>query len=337
MACAPSAPSRQQWAVFGSAAELQWPTETPESTRVVAARALAAHWQQRERDWHPWEASELTAFNDALAAQGKATAPPALRPLIERSRALVDGSGGGFDPGIGRLVAAWGFHTSDYPVRTPPPDDAPLDAWATRPDSLRDLRCDEAWRCTSAAPALQLDFNAVAEGVALEEGATLLRGLGVEHALMNLGGDVLALGSNGGAAWHVGLDDGEGGVLGGVELRDGEAFMSSGRYAKYREAPDGERWPHVLDPRTGRPATGARLSAVLHPDPVRADAAATSLLAGGAEAFEATVHGMALGCAVLIDAEGRAWITTGMAARFEWQRALPEAARIDSGEACGAR
>lgn len=300
-------------------------------------RALAAHWQTREGDWHAWAPSTLTAFNASLATRGEAIAPPALQGLIERSRPLVRASGHAFDPGTGRLVAAWGFHTSDYPIRTPPPDDAALAAWAGRPDSLDDLHCDMTWRCTTTAPALRLDFNAMAEGLALEEGAHLLRGLGVEHALMNLGGDVLALGDNHGASWRVGLDDGEGGVLGGVALHDGEAFMSSGRYAKYRETPHGERWPHVLDPRTGRPAGGARLSAVVHPDPVRADAAATALLAGGPAAFESTVHGMALGCALLVDASGRVWLTRGMSARFQRDRPLPEAARVDSGEGCGTR
>jgi thiamine biosynthesis lipoprotein len=323
--------------VFGSTAELQLPARTDEGRRTEALRALGTHWQQRERDWHAWEPSALTTFNDALAAQGEAVAPPTLQGLITRSRPLVRRSAHAFDPGVGRLVAAWGFHTSTYPIRTPPPDGAVLADWAANPDSLDDLHCDAAWRCTAMAPALRLDFNAMAEGLALEEGAAALRSIGVEHALMNLGGDVLALGDNHGASWRVGLDDGEGGVLGGVPLRNGEAFMSSGRYAKYRESPDGERWPHLLDPRTGRPVVGARLSAVLHPDPVLADAAATALMVAGADGFERTVRDMGLGCALLINAEGRAWITAGMARRFEWQRDMPEAGRIDLGEACEAR
>ncbi|MFN8900685.1 MAG: hypothetical protein ACK5VV_01275, partial [Lysobacteraceae bacterium] len=77
--------------------------------------------------------------------------------------------------------------------------------------------------------------------------------------------------------------------------------------------------------------------AVLHPDPVLADAAATALMVAGADGFERTVRDMGLGCALLIDAEGRAWITVGMARRFDWQRDVPEAGRIDSGEACDAR
>lgn len=333
--CAPAPAPPERWMVFGTAAELRHADATTGPLRDDAARRLAALWQQREQDWHPWRASALTAFNAALAADGVAVLPPALHPLIARSQALRVDSGGLFDPGIGRLVAAWGFHTGAYPIHTPAPADATLDAWAARPDSLRDLHCDAMWRCTTSAPALQLDFNAMAEGLALEQGAALLRAIGAGDALMNLGGDVLALGSNAGAAWRVGLDDGEGGVLGGVALHDGEAFMSSGRYAKYREAPDGERWPHLLDPRTGRPAMGARLSAVLHPDPVRADAAATALMVAGPAGFERIVRGMALGCALLIDAEGRAWITRGMAARFQWQREVPEAARVDTGEDCG--
>ena len=321
--------------MFGSAAELQLPAGTSEARRVEALRTVGTLWQQREREWHAWEPSALVDFNDAMATTGEAEAPTALRGLIARSRALVARSDRAFDPGIGRLVAAWGFHTSTYPIHTAPPDDGLLDAWAAHPDSLDDLYCDATWRCTTTTPALRLDFNAIAEGLALEEGAAALRGIGIEHALMNLGGDVMALGDHHGAPWRIGLDDGEGGVLGGVVLHDGEAFMSSGRYAKYRETPDGERWPHVLDPRTGRPATGARLSAVLHPDPVLADAAATALLVAGPEGFERTVRGLGLGCALLVDNEGRAWITAGMARRFAWQRDVPEAARVDNGGACG--
>ena len=336
-ACAPTEALRERWAVFGSSAELRLPADTPETLRVAAARRVALHWQQRERDWHAWEPSALTAFNAVLAAQGEAVLPPELRPLVERSRPLVTASGGAFDPGIGRLVATWGFHTSDYPIRRPAPEAALRSAWASRPDSLDDLHCDTAWRCTSRAPALQLDFNAIAEGLALEEAASLLRGMGLEHALMNLGGDVMALGRNGEAPWRVGVDDGEGGVLGGVELQDGEALMSSGRYAKYAESASGERWPHVLDPRTGQPARNARLSAVLHTDSARADAAATALLAAGPAGFARLVRDMRLGCALLVDDAGRVWITAGMAARFLWERDLPEAGRLDTGGTCGPR
>lgn len=336
-ACESKIPQREQWSVFGSQAELSLPSNTADLQRTEAARVLAVLWQQREHEWHAWQPSTLMEFNRALHADGEALAPPALRSLLSKSTSLQRDSQGWFDPGIGRLVAMWGFHTSDYPVRTPAPSAAERDAWEAQPDSLTQLHCDSTWHCHTENRALQLDFNAIAEGEALDEGAAALRAAGIANALLNLGGDVLAFGSNGGNAWRVGVIDGEGGVLGGVALNDGEALMTSGRYAKYREGPEGERWPHVLNPFTGQPETDARLSVVLHPDPARADAAATALLAAGPAHFEALLSSMRLGCALLVDAEGRVWMTQAMADRFEWQRTLPVAARIDLGHTCGTR
>jgi thiamine biosynthesis lipoprotein len=336
-ACESSTTPHDTWSVFGSQAELTLPAETSESDRTEAARIVATLWQQREHDWHAWQPSTLTEFNSALHADGEALAPLALRNLLSKSAALQTDSQGWFDPGVGRLVAMWGFHTSDYPVRTPALSQMDRNAWAAQPDSLMQLHCNAEWHCRTENRALQLDFNAIAEGEALDEGSSALRAAGIANALLNLGGDVLALGNNGSQSWRVGVIDGEGGVLGGVALEDGEALMTSGRYAKYREGPAGERWPHVLNPFTGQPETGARLSVVLHPDPARADAAATALLAAGPAHFEALVSSMRLGCALLVDAEGRVWITEGMGQRFEWQRPLPEAERVDSGRACGTR
>ena len=323
-ACAAEAPRQERWIVFGSLAAVQFPPGSETAAEREALAGVARLWAALERDWHAWQPSTLTRFNAALAGGAMVTAPEALRLPIARSRPLLAESAGWFDPGIGRLVALWGFHTSDYPITSLPPDAAALAAWAARPDSLADLDCDADWRCRSRAPQLQLDFNAMAEGLALELAAAQLRAQGVRHALLDLGGDMLALGERAGRPWRVGLDDGRGGVLGGVELRDGEAFMSSGSYAKWRPAPEGGRWPHVLDPRSGQPARGTRLVAVLHPDPVRADAAATALLAAGPERFARLVDSLRLGCALLVDEAGTAWLTPGMAARFQWQQALPQ-------------
>lgn len=322
-ACTTEAPRQERWIAFGSFAAVQFPPGAESAAEREALAGVVRLWAALERDWHAWEPSTLTRFNAALASGATVAAPEALRLPIARSRPLLAESAGWFDPGIGRLVALWGFHTSEYPITTPPPDAATLAAWAARPDSLADLDCDPHWRCHSRAPRLQLDFNAMAEGLALELAAAQLRAHGVQHALLDLGGDLLALGERAGRPWRVGLDDGLGGVLGGVDLRDGEAFMSSGRYAKWRPAPDGGRWPHVLEPRSGQPARGARLVAVLHPDPVRADAAATALLAAGPEHFARLTASMRLGCALLVDEGGTAWLTPGMAARFQWQQQLP--------------
>jgi thiamine biosynthesis lipoprotein len=321
----PAMPRTTTASVFGTIAEI-----TADKHDQAAVDAVLARWQQRERDWHPWRPSSLTAFNAALAASTLAEVPVELQPLFTAALPAKQASTGWFDPGVGELVAAWGFHTSDYPVRTPAPTAAWRADWQARPPCWSMAE----HRVTTCGRAPRFDFNALAEGVALAEARDHLHGLGVRNALLNLGGDVLAIGSKHGTAWRVGLHDGDGGVLGGVALRDGEAFLSSGRYAKYRIADDGARWPHVLNPFSAEPAHAARLSAVLHTDPAWADAAATALLAAGPAHFAALTQSMHLGCALLVDDAGRVWITHGLAGRFTWQQALPEAARIDRGEHC---
>ena len=119
--------------VFGATAELQLRGTDP----AVADPALAeatAELARLHREWHPWEASDLTRINDALAVGDSAEAPPSLLALIARSRPLAAESGGLFDPAVGGLVAAWGFHTSVFPVVSPAPGRERIDAWrASRP------------------------------------------------------------------------------------------------------------------------------------------------------------------------------------------------------------
>jgi hypothetical protein len=75
--------------------------------------------------------------------------------------------------------------------------------------------------------------------------------------LINIGGNIMALGSKGGQAWKVGIQHPRrAGALAMLELHDGEAIGTSGDYQRYFEL-DGKRYCHLIDPRTGWPATGA--------------------------------------------------------------------------------
>ena len=116
------------------------------------------------------------------------------------------------------------------------------------------------------------------------------------------------------------LRDPFGGVLGTVDLDDGESLFSSGNYNKFRESPTGARWGHVLDPRTGRPARGAASVVVLHRDPVLADAGATALFVAGPAGFERTTRRLGLGCVLMVTEENEMLVTVAMAARVELLR-----------------
>ena len=315
--------------MFGSLAtiELVAPRAATEAALAEIERTLNA----RHREWHPWEASALTALNAAIARGEPHRPAESVRALIDAARPLVVASGGRFDPAAGGLVASWGFHTGDYPVRTPAPNDASVARWLAARPRYDDLVVRADGAVESRSRSLQLDFNAIAEGMATREIAAILDAHGIVDALVALGGDVHARGARGGRPWRVAIRDPDGGVLAAVALADGESLYASGGYARWREG-GGGRASHVLDPRSGRPATGALASAVLARDPVRADAAATALLVAGAAEWRDAAAAMDVPCALIVDAAGVVHATRAMSARME----LRTGRRIRTGGAAGA-
>ena len=131
------------------------------------------------------------------------------------------------------------------------------------------------------------------------------------------------------------LKDPFGGASGQIDLQGNEALFSSGNFNKFRLAPTGFRWGHVLDPRTGKPAQGSADVVVLHSDPVLADAASTALMAGGPGSFSKLVLRMKLACAMMVTEENELLITTQMKKRVKFFRdPVPLGEPIANGESC---
>lgn len=318
-ACTPSPETRtEELHVFGAIAELQLRDADPAAAQAALAE-VSAELGKLHREWHAWETSDLTRINEAFAAGEPVQAPASVVALISRSLPLTEASEGLFDPAIGGLVAAWGFHTSVFPVVSPAPSNEALQAWRAHRPRLAEVVVDGNVLSTRNRK-VQLDFGAIAEGMAAEIASGILRRNGIRQALVNLGGDVVAIGDGGGARWQVGLRDPFGGVLGGIEMQDGDALFSTGNYNKFRTSPSGTRWAHILDPRTGYPARGSAAVVVLHGDPVLADAAATALFVAGPAGFERIARRMDVHCALMITEENELLVTAAMAARVTMAR-----------------
>lgn len=322
--------------VFGTTAEIELRGADPAAAQTALAE-VSDQLNQRHREWHAWESSDLTRINAAFAAGEAAPAPASVIDLVQRARPLSEESEGLFDPAIGGLIRDWGFHTSSFPVQSPAPRAEDLARWREQRPRIADVAVADGM-LSSRNPRVQLDFGALAEGVAGELMLGILRRHGVEHALISLGGDVVALGDGDGRPWAVGIRDPFGGVLGGVELGDGEALFSTGNYNKFRASPSGARWGHILDPRTGHPARGAAAVVVLHPDPVRADAGATALFVAGPAGFERIARRMGLACALMVTEENEMLVTVAMKARLELLRdPVPLGAPVDLGPDCAGK
>ena len=310
------APQVETFAVYGAPATLSMRGASQAQARE-AAGSVSERLGQFGHDWHSWQPGPLVDINAALARGETASAPASIRNLVERSHLLAQRTQGLFDPAVGGLLRLWGFYTSEFPVTTPAPSDAQIEAWVDSRPRIAQVRV-QGERIASSNPAVQLDFGGLAEGMAAEETARVLAEHGVREALLALGDDLYAHG--GGAPWPAEIRDPWGGVFATAQVQGPEALFTTGNYNKFREAPTGSRWPHVLDPRTGRPARGTAAVVVIHRDPVLADIAVTSLMVGGPARFTDLVQRLDLHCALLLTDENELMITAAMDARLQLQR-----------------
>lgn len=299
--------------VFGTLVRVEIAGGDPAAAQA-ALDQLEALYRRLDVDWRAFGPGELGRVNARLAAGQAATLSPELARMVARSLEIRERSGGLFDPRVGPLLHLWGL--DDLAHRTPAtiPDDASIDALRATALGAAELRLDGLQLSTTAA--VTLDLASVAKGSALVAGAAALRAAGIRDALIVAGGDVLALGSRGQRPWRVGVRDPLGpGLLGHVDLADGEAAVSSGTYERHFDA-GGRRFHHIIDPRNGRPAQGAAGSTVIGSDPELANAAATTLLVGGPEDFDDLTRRLGLRCALLVATDGRRLLTPCMQQRL---------------------
>ena len=196
-------------------------------------------------------------------------------------------SGGRFDVTSGVLRRAWDFR--GMPPRLPDASElaalCALVGWEDVERGERSVRLPRA--------GMEIDFGGVGKEYAADRAAAILAEHGVAHALVNLGGDVRALGGQAdGAPWHIGVRhpraEAPGAAIASVDVVDG-AVATSGDYQRFIEV-DGRRYCHLLDPRTGWPVHAWQSVSVVAPLAVVAGSVATiaMLLAEGAMEFLAS-------------------------------------------------
>ncbi|MFN4149186.1 MAG: FAD:protein FMN transferase [Rhodocyclaceae bacterium] len=312
----------QEAYVFGTRVEVQvWGAD--EAKAHAALGEVLREFDRLHRAYHAWQPSELTALNDAIAAARPHRVSRELAELIRTAQHWAAQGDHLFDPGIGRIIALWGFQSDEFKPELP--DDAALRQLVVAKPSIADLHIDDDDIVTAKNPAVALDFGGYLKGVALDRAAALLKARGIDDALINIGGNVLALGSKGGMPWRVGIRHprvelaGEG-VIATLELRDGEAIGTSGDYQRYFEFA-GKRYCHLIDPRTGEPAQGTQAVTVLVPPGVDAGMRSdvlTKPLFIGADRWRELARRLDVGQAMRIDAQGRIFVTPAMQNRLHF-------------------
>jgi len=309
---------RQQSYVFGTLVEISIAGEPKDKARQAADHVLA-EFDRLNHELHAWQPSQLSTLNEQLAhAPVDGTISPELAAILTDATHYAAQGDNLFNPAIGKLIKLWGFQSDTFVPKLP--DKAEIERLVKDNPRMSDLKIDGThFHCDN--PALRIDLGGYAKGYALDDAANYLRSQGIKNALVNIGGNIIALGQHGDRPWKVGIQNPrQAGAIATLDLHDGEAIGTSGDYQRYFEL-DGVRYCHLIDPRTGWPAQGTEAVTILTRGPhagTRSDAPSKPIFIGGAAHWREMAAKEGIVDVLRIDASGKVEVTRDMAARLQW-------------------
>lgn len=224
------------------------------------------------------EQSDLSRFNRAASGSCHKLQRE-FAYVLDCALHIARASSGAFDPTIGAASELWGFGFTAVPCDRPSSEDAA----GTRRLDWRDVELSENGRVLFQPGGLTLDFSGIGKGFAVDAGLSALRKLGVDHLILNIGGELRASGlRHDGCPWWVDLELPPASSAPSARIGLlGWSIATSGNYCRRRSA-SGESWGHTLEPASGLPLADDVLSVtVLHPGCMQADALATAITVMG--------------------------------------------------------
>lgn len=256
-----------RWAAMGTEYTLYVGAMAYGDARGVAEQ-VREEVKRLERQLSLYQPDSEVCFLNAHAHRAPVRVEPELFQLLQTCKALWERTRGAFDPTITPLLRLWGFVEKRY--RVPPPETVD-EALARVGMDLVLLEPEGRW-VYYATEGVELSFGAIGKGWAVAQGVRVMREMGVESALLSAGNSTLyALGTPPeGDGWQVRID-----AETMLTLCD-QAFATSGGSEQFFEV-DGVRYAHIIDPRTGYPASTQGAVSVCHSDPVLCDALSTAL------------------------------------------------------------
>lgn len=226
--------------------------------------------------------------------------------LIARSIEFSKLSGGAFDitfSSVGYLY--------DYREHVKPTD-AQI-AKALPGINYRHLQLDPRGRTIHyARPGVRIDLGGIAKGYAVDNCIAILKGRGITNAIVTAGGDTRLLGDRRGRPWNVGIRDPRrrGEVAAVLPLAD-VAISTSGDYERFFEE-DGVRYHHIINPRTGKSATGVHSVTIIGPDGITTEGLTKSVFVKGPKEGMRLIESLKGIDAIIIDDAGHMLYSPGL-------------------------
>jgi thiamine biosynthesis lipoprotein len=247
-----------------------------EASGFEAAQAALAELRRVEARLSLFDAaSDLVELNRLAGRRAMRAGGDLLAVLLAAERFRV-GSGGAFNVAVEPLMRVWGFHGS----RHREPDAKELTEARAAVQAAEVLIAGD--RVTLPAGHTRLDLGGIAVGYGLDRAAAVLRAHGVGRALLDMSGDILAIGAPPGRpGWEVEVADprNPGGSVDAVHLRDRALATSANTVSVVRVG--GVLRGHVMNPASGYPADRLLQATVVASSGIAADALSTGMLVAG--------------------------------------------------------
>ncbi|EWH09529.1 ApbE family lipoprotein [Catenovulum agarivorans DS-2] len=313
--CLLTSPLQAKWMahnfnVMGTAAEIRFyqPALMSEQQAQRLLVKLVDVMHQIDESMSPYKSnSELSQVNqEAHAKPLKVSAD--LLSVINKAQYIAKLSGGIFD-----ITFASAGHLYQYREHIRPTE-LQL-AQASKFINYQDIALDEKNSTIHfLKQGTKIDLGGIAKGFAVQKCLTILEQAGVEHALVNAGGDTGLLGDKLGKNWMVAIKhprqpDKQAALL---PLAN-EAISTSGDYERYF-IEDGQRYHHILNPRTGKSAKKLVSVSVIGPDAMMTDALSTTVFILGRSAGFKLLEQFSGYEAIVIDNELNMHFSTGLVA-----------------------
>ncbi len=227
-----------------------------------------------------WQPTSQTSAINRNAGIKPVVVDQELFDLISRSNRISAMTGGAFDISFASVDKLWKFDGSMKSL----PSAEQVAASVSKINYKNIILNPNEHSVFLKEPGMKIGFGAIGKGYAANRARDIMREMGIAGGVVNAAGDLVTWGKQAdGSSWYVGVaDPADKEKVFSWLTADNTSVVTSGNYEKFAEI-NGKRYSHIIDPRTGYPASGLKSVTIVCPNAELADALATAVAVLGKE------------------------------------------------------
>jgi thiamine biosynthesis lipoprotein len=313
-----ASPVARSFAVMGTEARITiWTADVPRAQRAIEdAHTEILRVEKLMTDWDrpEWGPSDVVRVNAGAGKQAVKVSDETLA-VVEEALDMSKRSQGAFDITFAAMKGLWKFD-EDLDPKVPPREEIER---RRKLINWRDVVVDRKAKTIKLKRAgMRLGLGGIAKGYGVDRCAGVLRAAGFTDFMVQAGGDLYVSGKKGPASWMVGVRDPRGGpaaIIARMPIQD-HAFSTAGDYERAFVL-QGRRYHHIIDPKTGYPATASREVTIFAPTAFLADALDDAVFILGPKKGLALVASFPDCAALIVDAHNQVWTSPSLEGKLQ--------------------